>query len=160
VNVATPLVVGNLIFASSEYGPGAGVFEFDGSKLKELWTSDDVLSNHYATSVHANGVLYGFHGRQEYGPSLRAVDFRTGKVRWSEEKFGAGSVTLAGDRLLIVRESGELILAPATPEAFKPIARAQVLPATIRAFPALAGGILYLRNENTLVSLDLRKATP
>jgi outer membrane protein assembly factor BamB len=66
-------------------------------------------------------------------------------------------VTLAGERLLILRETGELILAPASPDAFRPLARAQVLPATVRAFPALADGRLYLRNEKTLVCLDLSR---
>ena len=67
----------------------------------------------------------------------------------------AGSVILAGDRLLILRENGELILAPASPDGFKPIARARVLPETVRAFPALANGLFYARNEKTLVCLDL-----
>ena len=71
--------------------------------------------------------------------------------------FRAGSVTLAGDRLLIVRESGELILAPASPDAFRPVARAQILPATVRAFPAIADGFVYVRNDKTLVCLDLRR---
>jgi len=157
VNAATPLVVGDLIFVSAQYGPGAGVLRVEGSNLVEVWASDDVLSSHYATSVHHNGLLYGYHGRQEFGPSFRAVDMRTGKVRWSEERFRAGSVMLAADRLLILREGGELILAAASPEAFKPIARAHVLAAVVRAFPALADGFLYARNENTLVCLDLRK---
>jgi hypothetical protein len=68
----------------------------------------------------------------------------------------AGSVILAGDRLLILRENGELILAPASPDAFKPMARAHVLPEVVRAFPALANGFLYARNDKTLVCLDLR----
>lgn len=157
VNVATPVVVGNLVFVSSEYGPGAGVFEINGSTLKELWTSDEVLSNHYSTSIHHQGFLYGYHGRQEFGPSFRAVELRSGKVRWSQDQFRAGSVMLAGDRLVIMRESGELILAAASPEAFKPIARAQVLPAVVRAYPALSDGVLYVRNENTMVALDLRR---
>ncbi len=158
VNAATPLVIGDLIFVSAEYGPGAGVVRVEGSNLVDVWHSDEVLTNHYATSVHAGGFLYGFHGRQEFGQSFRAVELRTGKVRWSEEKFRAGSVTLAGDRLVILRESGELVLAAASPDAFRPLARAQVLPAVVRAFPALADGFLYARNENTLVSLDLRRA--
>ena len=87
VNAATPLVIGDLIFVSAEYGPGAGVLRVDGSTLTDLWASDDVLSNHYATSVHHDGYLYGFHGRQEFGPSLRAVELRTGKVRWSQDRF-------------------------------------------------------------------------
>ena len=157
VNAATPLVVGDLIFVSVEYGPGAGVVRVDGSNLVELWASDEALSNHYATSVHRDGILYGYHGRQEFGPSLRAVELRTGKVRWSEERFRAGSITLAGERLLIVRERGEMILAPASPVGFKPIVRAQVLQGTVRAYPALADGYVYLRNDDTLVCLDLRR---
>src|SRR5262249_25597528 len=155
VNAATPVVVGDLIFVSSEYGPGAGVLRLEGSTLTELWSSDDVLSNHYATSVYRDGYLFGFHGRQEFGQSFRAVEFRTGKVRWSQDRFNAGSVTLAGDRLLIMRENGELILAAASPDAFRPLARAQILPPTVRAFPALAGGLFYVRNEKMLVCLDL-----
>jgi hypothetical protein len=56
-----------------------------------------------------------------------------------------------------MRETGELILAAASPDAFRPLARAQILPATVRAFPALADGLLYVRNEKTLVCLDLRR---
>ena len=157
VNSATPVIVGDLIFVSAEYGPGAGTLRLQGSTLTELWTSDDALSNHYATSVYADGFLFGYHGRQEFGQSFRAVDFRTGKVRWSEEGVGAGSVILAGSRLLMLRESGELVLAPASPDGFKPLARARILPAPVRAFPAVADGRLYARNDKTLVCVDLAR---
>jgi outer membrane protein assembly factor BamB len=157
VNAATPLIVGDLIFVSAEYGPGAGVVRVEGSKLVDLWNSDDVLSNHYATSVYHQGYLYGYHGRQEFGPSFRAVDMKTGMVKWSQDQFRAGSVLLAGDRLLILREGGEFIVAPASPQGFKPIARAQILPGVLRPYPAIADGFLYVRNENTLVCLDLRR---
>jgi outer membrane protein assembly factor BamB len=157
VNAATPLVIGDLLFISAEYGPGAGVFRLEGSMLTELWASNDVLTNHYATSVHHAGHLYGFHGRQEFGQSFRAVELRTGKVRWNQDRFLAGTVTLAGDRLVILRERGELVLAPASPDGFKPLARAQILPGTVRAFPALSDGLLFARNENTLICIDLRK---
>ncbi len=160
VNAATPLVLGNLIFLSASYGTGAAVFSISRDTLTEVWASDDVLSNHYATSVHRNGVLYGFHGRQEFGPSFRAVDLKTGAVKWSEEKFRAGTVTLAGDRLLILRESGELVMAEATPDAFRPIGRAQILPAVARGYAALSDGFFYARNSDArateLVCLDLR----
>jgi outer membrane protein assembly factor BamB len=157
VNAATPVINGDSIFVSAEYGPGAGVLRFDGSKLTDVWASDEALSNHYSTSVYSGGYLYGFHGRQEFGQSFRAVEFQTGKVRWTQDRFGAGSVTLAGNRLLILRENGEMVLAAASPDGFKPIARAQILPATVRAYPAIADGMVYVRNDDTLVSLDLRK---
>ena len=157
INAASPLIIDDLIFVSAEYGPGAGVLRWDGESLTEVWSSNDALSNHYATSVYREGYLYGYHGRQEFGPSLRAVEFRTGEVRWSVDRFGAGSIVLAGDHLLLVRERGELVLAEASPEDFTPIVWAQILPATIRAYPALSDGFLYVRNDDTLVALDLRR---
>jgi outer membrane protein assembly factor BamB len=156
VNVATPLIAGDLMFVSAEYGPGAGVFKLGDGTLTKVWASDDSLSTHYATAVLKDGVLYGYHGRQEFGPSLRAVDLQTGKVRWNVDQFRAGSITLAGDRLVIIRESGELVVAAATPDAYRPIAKAQLLPGVVRAFPALSDGFLFVRNEQTLGCFDLR----
>jgi outer membrane protein assembly factor BamB len=157
VNAPTPLVVGDSIFVSAQYGPGAGVLRVEGSKLVDVWASDEALSNHYATSVYHDGYLYGYHGRQEFGPSLRAVEFKTGAVKWSQDQFRAGSITLVGDKLLIIREGGEMILAPASPQGFKPLTRAQVLPGVVRPLPAIADGFVYVRNENTLICLDLRR---
>jgi hypothetical protein len=45
------------------------------------------------------------------------------------------------------------VLAPATPAGYKPIASAKVIDGVIRAYPALANGVLYLRNENKLIAL-------
>jgi outer membrane protein assembly factor BamB len=162
VNAATPLVIsdkaiGDVVFLSASYGTGATVLRFTGAQWERLWASDEALSNHYSTSVYRDGYLYGYHGRQEYGQSLRAVELKTGKVRWSEDDFGAGTVMLAGDRLLLLRESGELVAAPATPNGFHPAAKARLLPGPVRAYPALADGFLYLRNEKTLACFNLRK---
>jgi outer membrane protein assembly factor BamB len=156
VNAAVPLVIGDVVFLSASYGTGAVALRARDAGFETLWTSDESLSNHYATSVHRGSVLYGFHGRQEYGPSFRAVELLTGRVLWSEDSFGAGTVTLAGDRLWIVRETGELLVAEATPERFRVLARAKLLPGTVRAYPAFASGFLYVRNEKVLAAFDAR----
>jgi hypothetical protein len=57
-----------------------------------------------------------------------------------------------------MRESGELVLAAATPDAYRPLASARILRGTVRALPAIAGGFLYVRNDDTLVCIDLRGA--
>ena len=157
VSAATPLIARDLIFLSATYGVGAITFRVEGTELVELWSSGEVMSNHYATTVHHDGYLYGYHGRQEYNPSFRAVELRTGRVQWSEDRFRAGTVTVVGEHLLILRETGELILADASPTEFRPIARAQILNPVVRAYPALADGYLYARNEDTLACFDLRK---
>jgi outer membrane protein assembly factor BamB len=155
VNAASPLVIGDVLFVSASYGTGAAALRAGPSGLTKLWSSDDVLSAHYATPVHRDGMLYGFHGRQEYGQSFRAVDLLTGKVLWSEEGFGAGTVSLASDKLVILREDGELVIAEASPRAFHALARARLLPGVVRAYPALANGKIYLRNEKTLAAFDV-----
>ena len=158
VNAASPLVVDDAVFVSATYETGATVLRVAGATLEPLWANDDTLSNHYATSVYFEGHLYGFHGRQEFGQALRAVELKTGKVKWSQERFMAGTVLLAGNRLVILRENGELVFAAASPDAFRPLARAQVLQGVVRAYPALADGYLYARNSgDTLLCLDLRR---
>ena len=157
VSAATPLVIEDMIFLSASYGTGASLFRFKERGPEEIWSHDDVLSNHYANSVHQGGFLYGWHGRQEQGCEFRCVELKTGKVRWSEAGLKAGSVILAGNDLLLLTERGLLIRVPATPEGFKPAAHAQVLPADVRAFPALANGFFFARSKEQLVCLDLRK---
>lgn len=156
VNAAVPLVIGSLVFLSSSYGTGATLLDLSGGAPKQVWSSDDALTNHYATSVHHNGFLYGYHGRQEEGPSLRCVELKTGKVRWSVDQFRAGTITLAGDKLIVLRESGELMIAPASPSGFQPSIKMPALSATVRAYPAVAEGVVYVRNEKSLAAVSLR----
>ena len=156
VNAATPLVIGDEIFLSTSYGRGAILLRFQEKGPEKVWSGDDILSNHYATCVHAKGFLYGFDGRQEQGCNLRCVELKTGKIRWSQDGFGAGTLMLAGENLLILSEKGQLVMAPASSESFQPSARAQVLPFGVRAYPALAEGLLYARSKETLACLDLR----
>ena len=159
VSAATPLVIGDSIFLSASYNTGAALLRLDEDGPKKVWAGDDILSNHYATSVHHGGFLYGIHGRTDPGiepaASLRCVELKTGKLKWEEPAFGAATLTLAGDQLLILTERGELIRAQASPSGFKSTSRAQVLSSQVRAYPAVAGGRFYARSKDKLVCLDL-----
>ncbi len=156
VNAATPVAAGEIVFLSASYATGAIALEVKGTAYRKLWSSDDVLSNHYSTSVFYGGNLYGFHGRQEEGQELRAVELRSGKVLWSAPGLRAGTVTLAGDTLLMLRENGELVTSRANPKSFQPLSRHALLGGTVRAYPALADGRLYLRNEDTIAAYELK----
>ncbi len=156
VTAALPLVIGDHIFLSASYGAGATTLRAGPNGLVKIWSEDAVLSNHYATSVHRDGFLYGFDGRQEEGCVLRCVELKTGKLRWSRDGFKAGIVTRAGDQLLILTERGELVRAAAAPEGYRETGRAQILPFNTRAHPALADGLFFARSRDTLVCVDLR----
>jgi outer membrane protein assembly factor BamB len=156
VNAAAPIVVKDQIFLSASYGTGAVLLQVANNAVKPVWSGDESMSNHYSTSVYKDGYLYGFEGRQEFGQSLRCVELATGKVMWNVDGFGAGTLLIAGDSLVITRESGELALAPASPKAFRFNARAQLVPGIVRAYPALADGRYYVRNDHQLSAFDLR----
>jgi outer membrane protein assembly factor BamB len=162
VNAATPLILGDSVFLSASYGTGAILLRWQGKEFEKTWSGDDLLSNHYATSVERKGLLFGIHGRADPGysprPKLRCVDPVKRTVCWETDSIGAASITCAGDQLLIVTEKGELIRAPATPDGFQPKCRSQIMESPVRAFPALADGFLYVRNKDQLVCLDLRQA--
>jgi outer membrane protein assembly factor BamB len=160
VSAAVPLDIGDLIFISASYGTGATLLRYREPVPEKLWSTDEALSCHYATPVVHNGFIYGFDGRADPGlqaeSSLRCVELKTGKVRWSEGSLKVGTVTLAGDQLLVLTEKGELLKGPATPSGFKADSRAQILPFTVRAHPALANGLFYARSKDKLVCVDLR----
>ena len=156
VTAAVPLVIGDQIFISASYGAGAVLLRFKEVKPAVLWNGDDILSNHYATSVHRDGFVYGFDGRQEQRCHLRCVELATGKVRWSEDRFGSGTLIVAGDRLLILSERGEMLLAKAAPDKFTVLSRAQILGSDVRTHPALSHGYFYARDKRNLLCVDLR----
>lgn len=157
VNAATPVVAGEQLFLSACYGTGAILLRVRKDGVDEIWSNDESLSNHFTTSIHRDGFLYGFDGRQEEGARLRCVELKTGKVRWSREGLGCGCMLLADGQLLILSEQGELVLVEATPEAYREKARAAVLKGPCRAPLALAEGRLYARDNQQLVCWNVKK---
>ena len=158
VNAATPLVVDGQIFLTACYGTGAVLLRPTKDGLEEVWKSNEVLSCHYGTPVYHDGYLYGFDGRQEETARLRCVELKSGKVQWTSEGFGCGSMIVADGKLIILSENGDLVLAKASAEKYEELARAAVLMnRPCRAPIALADGRLYGRDGRKLMCWELRK---
>ncbi len=156
VNAASPVVVGNKFFVSSCYDVGCGLWEVaaDGT-VKNLYKKNDLLDCHFATPAFHQDHLYGFHGRQESGQQLRCLRLIDGVVQWQSDKLPAGSVTIADDKLLVLTEKGELLVASASAKKFEILYRTQVLGFETRALPALSNGWFYARDKRQLVSVRL-----
>lgn len=150
VNAAVPVVVGDQLFLSAEYGTGAVLLRVKPDRVEEIWQSKDGLSNHYNTSIHLDGYLYGIHGRQEAGAKLRCVDLKTGRVQWTREGFGCASLILADRHLLALTEAGELVLIEPSPKEYREKARAALLTGPCRAEIALSGGMVFARDGSRL----------
>jgi outer membrane protein assembly factor BamB len=84
----------------------------------------------------------------------------TGKPRWDKTGLGKGSLLAADGHLIIRSERGDLILAEATPTAYREKARCRPLRGVCCSVPVLAGGRLYLRNEKVILALDLKGDAP
>ena len=157
VNAATPLVVGDEVFITSSYNTGAALCKVTKDAITEIWANDETLSCHYDTPVRHEGFLYGVDGRQEEGGRLRCVEWKTGKVRWTVEGFGCASAIVADGRLILLTEAGDLVLADATAEKYRELARATLFTGPCRAHPALANGRLYTRDSKQLACWNLGK---
>jgi outer membrane protein assembly factor BamB len=154
VNAAAPLINNGLLFVTASYGVGARCSKLAGGEV--VWADDDTLSSQYSTPVIRDGYLYGIHGREDIPPAhLRCVELKTGKVMWSEESFGVAHPILAGDKLLLLTIEGDLVLAEASPKAYRELGRATIAKSTTRALPALSNGRIYCRSKDKLICIKL-----
>ena len=158
VNAATPVVVGDLVFISASYQVGAALLRVTPEAREEVWRDANAMSNHWATSIHHQGRLYGIDGRHTQESVLRCIDLKTGTKQWdyTQEGLGRASMIMADGRFIILGEKGLLLLVPVSADACKVTARAQLLDGICFTGPILARGRLYLRNEKKLLCLDLR----
>ncbi len=157
VNAATPVVRGEEILLTTSYGTGAILLKPKGAEVEEIWASDKAISAHYNTPVRVGEFLYGMDGRQEgRAARLRCVEWKTGKVHWTQEKFGLASLIAVDGGLLAITEDGDAVRFDASEKEYVERARATVLTGVVRAAPALADGRLYVRNEKELVCVKLK----
>jgi outer membrane protein assembly factor BamB len=158
VNAATPLVLADQLFFSASYETGALLLKMTGKDADVVWSNDESLSNHYSTSVHHDGYLYGFHGRQEAGAAFRCVELKTGKVMWTKERYGCGSMVVAEGHAFVLTEDGELVLVELSPKEYREKGRAAVFTERpVRAQLALANGKLFARDGKRLVCFNVQK---
>jgi outer membrane protein assembly factor BamB len=155
IKPAPPVFVApDLIFVSASYGIGAKVARLvpqgETTAVETVWEGLQ-MKNHFNGSVAIGTHLYGFDAA-----TLKCIDASTGRTSWAKRGLGKGSLIAADGMLIILGETGELVLAEATPDAYRELARHQVLQGRSWTQPTLWRGRLYLRNHTELVSLDLR----
>ena len=164
-NIVTPLVHENQIFISAGENHGSVLLapSLDGDQwsLKEVWTSlgtQSVLRNEWQTSMLLDGYLYGLDNVGAAGPvtHLTCVEVATGNRMWQKLRFGKGNLIAADGKLFISTMQGELVVVRATPKEYTEIGRIEVL-GPMRQAPALAGGLLYLRDNKEILCLNVRQ---
>jgi outer membrane protein assembly factor BamB len=167
VNAATPIFfrarsgeqAGDYLFISSGYGKGCAVLRLvkgeGGAVGVGLVYENNRMRNHFASSVRVGDHFYGLDDDR-----LTCMEVRTGKVAWQQHGLGKGALIAAGRDLIVLGESGTLVLVEAAADAYHESARFEVFQGRCWTAPALAHGRLYVRDENEVVCLDLRKKAP
>ena len=143
----SPIVADDSIFLSCGYNAGCTLLQLKGNELLRVYKSRE-MSNHMANCVLTEGVLYGIDGNSHNSRVCRLVcmDYQTGDVKWFERGFGCGTVMLAGDRLLILSDAGELVVAKASSEQFEELGRHTLLDGRCWTVPVLLNGRIFARN--------------
>ena len=155
-NIATPIVRGNRVFVSSDYGTGAALLELTpaggGIRAKEVYFTRD-MRNHHASSVLVGDHLYGFSAA-----ILTAMQFDTGQVAWRDRSVGKGSLVFADDRLYLYSEGGTVALAEANPAAYREHGRFQIRSGNLPTWshPVVSTGKLFLRDQDVIYAYDVR----
>jgi outer membrane protein assembly factor BamB len=150
VNAANPIISDGRIFISSGYGHGCALLDISKDKPAKIWENKN-MRNHFASSILWKGSIYGVDENE-----LKCLTWDNGEVKWGEKKFGKGSLMMADGKIIGLSEKGELMVAEATPAAFKPVSQAQVLGGKCWSVPVLSNGKVYCRNaKGDLVCLDV-----
>lgn len=152
---ASPVVEGNRVYCSAGYGVGALVVEVgDEKEPDEVWFKANELMNHWSTPVVHNGHLYGIFEFKKYGDApLQCVELATGEIKWSQRGFGPGNCILAGDKLVVLSDGGELVLVAATPEKYEELSRIKAVDGKCWSTPALSDGRIYVRSTEEAACL-------
>jgi outer membrane protein assembly factor BamB len=158
-NIAPPLWgADNVLFISSAYECGSRALRLrqSGGKttVTELWASTR-LRVHHGTIIRLGDLVFGSSGTGGATP-MTALNIKTGELAWQDRTFPKSTFVYADGKLVLLDEDGQLALVRVTPHGMTVIAKTSVLQRLSWTPPTLVGTNLYLRDQRTIVALDLK----
>jgi outer membrane protein assembly factor BamB len=155
-NIATPVVRGNRVFFSSDYGTGGALLDVRAAgniaSAQEVYFTRE-MRNHHSSSVVVGDYLYGFSSS-----ILTALKFDTGELAWRNRSVGKGSLIYADERLYLYSENGVVGLADAAGDAYRERGRftLQTSSSPTWSHPIITQGKLILRDQDNVYAYDVR----
>lgn len=158
-STSQPVPVGeDRVFLSRGYGTKAELIQVvsDGQQ----WHTDTIwkkllMKTKMCNIVIRDGFVYGLDDVY-----LQCIELATGKKQWKKRRhpsFGHGQIMLFGDVILLITESGELLLVEASPEEYRELAAIQVLDPDQVTWnnPAFSSPYLLVRNAEEAACYEL-----
>ena len=155
-NIATPVVRGNRVFLSSDYGTGAALLEVKAAgniaSASEVYFTRE-MRNHHASSVLVGNHIYGFSSS-----ILTALELTSGELAWRHRSVGKGSLIVADGRLYLYSENGVVGLADASPAGYVERGRFTI-PTTgppTWSHPIITNGKLIIRDQDNIYAYNVK----
>ena len=154
-NCATPLVIGKQGFSSSAYGAGSELIQMTNQRRQvssKAVYHNKHMKNHHGGMVYIDGHVYG-----SSGDILTCISLDTGEPTWRQRSM-KGSVVYADGKIVFRDENGPVVLLDANPRNYRERGRFVQPERSSRpawTHPVIAGGCLYLRDQDKLLVYDL-----
>lgn len=172
---ASPVVYSNLVYCTAAYGRGAFVLQVaminNTWSATQLWYKDSSAGLPYRSiwmsPVCYQGYIYTLAGENStflWAP-LNCIELATGNLMWSTNNFGMGGLILVNTNLLVLTETGQLVVMQPTPSAYVELTRYQAFgfsssaPGKCWNNPAFSNGRIYARGTQGGISLDVSVAS-
>jgi outer membrane protein assembly factor BamB len=154
--VVQPLVLGSTdILLGTGMGTGTRRMKMQhddsGWQPEEVWTSRDMKPD-FNDYVVQGDYLFGFDHNL-----FACVDLNSGKRTWKKGRYGNGQVLSLpdGDQLLVLSETGEVVILHANGKAHEELGRFPALSGKTWNHPVLVGNRLYVRNGEEAACFEL-----
>lgn len=168
-NISTPVVRGDYVFSSTGYQTGSALLKLakagDGVAAQEVYfLPAKSFQNHHGGFVLIGDHIYGGHGHNKGFPIC--VEMTTGKVVWGGDGSdipapgtGSAAVTAADGHLYFRYQNGKMALIEATPQGYKQKGLFDIpnVSGPSWSHPVIAGGKLYLREQDNLYVYNVKK---
>lgn len=166
INVAQPLVfAGDRVLISSGYGTGTTMLQIKKQveqwEVAELWATTRLRCK-FSSPLQFDGYIYGL----DEGLMV-CIDPQTGERLWKGRreglrgKYGHGQMLLTDHSIIVLTESGDLVLIDPSPQELKVQGIVSVLSDDMKTWNPLtiAYGKAFVRNAAEVACYDLRSSS-
>ncbi|MEM7475438.1 MAG: PQQ-binding-like beta-propeller repeat protein [Planctomycetota bacterium] len=160
VNVAQPIQLENAkdghaaeFLLSSGYGRGTARIAL--AKEDGQWSTQTLWHSIRLRSKMSNFIVFKDHVYGLDSGILTCINVENGKRVWKRGRYGHGQMLLAGNKLLIQAENGQVVLVAASPEGHQVLGEINALDGKTWNNLALAGDLLIVRNDNEAAAYKL-----
>jgi outer membrane protein assembly factor BamB len=137
----------NRILVSTGYGTGCALVRVDRS-ADDTWSVEPLWSNNRLKTKFCTAVVLGDHAYGLDDGVLACRDLTTGAKGWKAGRYGHGQILLVGELLLVLSETGDIVLVRPDPSRLIELGRIHALDGKTWNNPALAGPYLIVRNAH------------